>query len=239
MVTDGGAPDEVAQCPDGILAGLAPGGIDIDMNTVGPRTSRALAEQVASRGAVMLSAPVSGSVQAAEEGSLAIIAGGQADAFGRVEPILRQLGATVTFVGEVGHALLLKLAINISLAVQMRAFSEGVLLAQLGGVDRDVALQVMTHTAVGSPMLQTRAALLRELPDNAWFDVAMMQKDLRLALDYGRDEGLTILPTTVADQMLSTTRSAGYEHRDIAVMFRVLSEMVAAPLGGPPGSAAG
>jgi len=236
MVTDGDALDEVTQGPDGILAGLAPGGIYIDMSTVGPRTSRALAEQVASRGAVMLSAPVSGSVQAAGEGSLAIIAGGQADAFERVEPILRQLGATVTFVGEVGHALLLKLAINISLAVQMLAFSEGVLLAEQGGVDRDVALQVMTHSAVGSPMLQARAALLRELPDNAWFDVAMMQKDLRLALDYGADEGLPMPSTMVADQMLSTARRAGYEHRDIAVMFRVLSDMVVAPLSGPSGS---
>ena len=238
MVTDGDALDEVTRGPDGILAGLAPGSIYIDMSTVGPRTSRALAEQVTSRGAVMLSAPVSGSVQAAEEGSLAIIAGGQADAFERVEPILRQLGATVTFVGEVGHALLLKLAINISLAVQMLAFSEGVLLAEQGGVDRDVALQVMTHSAVGSPMLQARAALLSELPDSAWFDVAMMQKDLRLALDYGADEGLPMPSTIVADQMLSTARSAGYEHRDIAVMFRVLSDMVPAPPGGPPGSAA-
>jgi 3-hydroxyisobutyrate dehydrogenase-like beta-hydroxyacid dehydrogenase len=131
---------------------------------------------------------------------------------------------------------LLKLAINISLAVQMLAFSEGVLLAEQGGVDRDVALQVMTHSAVGSPMLQARAALLRELPDNAWFDVAMMQKDLRLALDYGADEGLPMPSTTIADQMLSTARKAGYEHRDIAVMFRVLSDMVAAPPSGPLGS---
>jgi 3-hydroxyisobutyrate dehydrogenase-like beta-hydroxyacid dehydrogenase len=96
----------------------------------------------------------------------------------------------------------------------------------------------MTHSAVGSPMLQARAALLRELPDNAWFDVAMMQKDLRLALDYGADEGLPMPSTTIADQMLSTARKAGYEHRDIAVMFRVLSDLVAAPPGGPPGSAA-
>ena len=228
MVTDRDALDTVTEGPDGILAGLRPGGIYIDMSTVSPHTSRILAERVASRGAAMLSAPVSGSVQAVEEGTLSIIAGGPADAFEHAEPILRQLGRTVTYVGDAGHALLLKLAINISLAVQMLAFSEGVLLAEQGGVDRNVTLQVMTHSAIGSPMLQARAALLREMPDNAWFDVAMMQKDLRLALENGRDEGVPLPSTIVADQMLSTTRAAGYEHRDIAVVFRMLSDMVAA-----------
>ena len=158
MVTDGDALDTVTQGPDGILAGLRPGSIYLDMSTVSPHTSRTLAERVASRGAAMLAAPVSGSVQAVEEGTLTIIAGGPADAFEHVEPILRQLGRTVTYVGDAGHALLLKLAINISLAVQMLAFSEGVLLAEQGGVDRNVALQVMTHSAIGSPMLQARAA---------------------------------------------------------------------------------
>jgi 3-hydroxyisobutyrate dehydrogenase-like beta-hydroxyacid dehydrogenase len=236
MVTDGDALHTVTQGPDGILAGLRPGSIYLDMSTVSPHTSRTLAERVASRGAAMLSAPVSGSVQAVEEGTLSIIAGGPADAFDQVEPILRQLGATVTHVGDAGHALLLKLAINISLAVQMLAFSEGVLLAEQGGVDRNLALQVMTHSAIGSPMLQARAALLRELPDHAWFDVAMMQKDLRLALDSGRAQGVPMPSTTVADQLLSTARAAGYEHRDIAVLYRVLSEMVAAPPGRTLGS---
>jgi 3-hydroxyisobutyrate dehydrogenase-like beta-hydroxyacid dehydrogenase len=229
MVTNDDALATVTGGPDGILAGLLPGAVYIDMSTVSPQASRTLAERVASRGAAMVSAPVSGSVPAAEDGTLTIIAGGQADAFQRAEPTLRQLGSTVTFVGDVGHALLLKLAINISLAVQMLAFSEGVLLAERGGVDRTLALEVMTHSAVGSPMLQARAPLLRELPDDAWFDVAMMQKDLRLALEAGRNEGLLMPSTTVADEMLSTARAAGYDHRDIAVLFRTLSDLVAAP----------
>jgi len=236
MVTNDDALAVVTEGSDGILAGLAPGTVYVDMSTVSPQASRTLAERVASHGAAMLSAPVSGSVPAAEDGSLAIIVGGQVAPFERVEPILRQLGSTVTFLGDVGHALLLKLAINISLAVQMLAFSEGVLLAELGGVERDVALEVMTHSAIGSPMLQARAALLRELPDDAWFDVTMMQKDLRLALDSGRDEGLSMPSTTVADEMLSTARGAGYQHRDIAVLFRTLSDLVAVPTGRRLGS---
>jgi 3-hydroxyisobutyrate dehydrogenase-like beta-hydroxyacid dehydrogenase len=179
MVTNGSALAAVTEGPDGIRAGLRPGTIYIDMSTVSPRSSRALADRVASLGARMLAAPVSGSVPAAETGTLAIMAGGPADTFTRVEPILRELGSTVTFVGDVGQALLLKLSINISLGAQMLAFSEGVLLAERGGVDRAVALDVMTSSAIGSPMLQTRAALLLDLPEEAWFDVAMLQNEHR------------------------------------------------------------
>jgi 3-hydroxyisobutyrate dehydrogenase-like beta-hydroxyacid dehydrogenase len=185
-----------------------------------------LAARVASTGAAMLAAPVSGSVPAAAAGTLAIMVGGTKDAFDQVAPILRELGSTVTFVGDVGHALLLKLGINISLGVQMLAFSEGVLLAEQGGVDRPVALQVLAGSAIGSPMLKARAPLFLDLPEEAWFDVTMMQKDLRLALDSAREEGLLMPSTTAADKMLTVARSAGYEHRDIAALFRLLIDLV-------------
>ncbi len=225
MVTNGPALEAVTAGPDGILAGLNHGSVYIDMSTVSPRASRALAERVASRGATMLAAPVSGSVPAAEAGTLAIMVGGPADAFERVEQILRRLGSTVNFVGDVGHALLLKLGINISLAVQMLAFSEGVLLAEQGGIERSVALDVLTHSAIGSPMLQARAPLVQELPEEAWFDIAMMQKDLRLALESGREEGVLMPSATAADKMLTVARATGYEHRDIAALFRLLSDL--------------
>lgn len=225
MVTNGSALEAVTEGPDGILAGLTPGAVYIDMSTVSPRSSRALADRVAWLGAAMLAAPVSGSVPAVEAGRLAIMVGGTAEAYKRVEPILRDLGSTVTFVGDVEQALLLKLGINISLGVQMLAFSEGVLLAERGGVDRSVALDVLTSSAIGSPMLQARAPLLLDLPDEAWFDVAMMQKDLRLALDAGRDEGLLMPSTVAADKMLTLARSNGYEHKDIAALFRLLFDL--------------
>jgi 3-hydroxyisobutyrate dehydrogenase-like beta-hydroxyacid dehydrogenase len=228
MVTDSDALEAVTAGPDGILAGLAARKVYVDMSTVSPQTSRMLAERVASRGASMLAAPVSGSVPSAEEGSLAIIVGGDADAFETVEPILRELGSTVTFVGDNGQALLLKLAINISLAVQLVAFSEGVLLAERGGVERDLALDVLTSSAIGSPMLRTRAPMLLELPEEAWFDVRLMQKDLRLALESARELAVPLPSTALADELLSTARALGYERRDVAVLFQVLSRTVAA-----------
>jgi 3-hydroxyisobutyrate dehydrogenase-like beta-hydroxyacid dehydrogenase len=235
MVTDDAALDALTAGADGILAGLAAGKVYIDMSTVSPQFSRALAEQVGSRGAAMLAAPVSGSVPAAHAGTLAIIVGGEAGAFERVEPILRGLGSTVTFVGDCGQALLLKLAINISLAVQMLAFSEGVLLAERGGVEPALALEVLTHSAIGSPMLQARAPMLLELPEKAWFDVRMMRKDLGLTLATARELQVPLPSTAVADELLSTASTLGYEHRDIAVLFRVLSEMSSPPLTGQQG----
>ena len=238
MVTDDGALEALTAGPDGILAGLGAGKDYVDMSTVSPEYSRELAERVGARGASMLAAPVSGSVPAAQAGSLAIIVGGHADAFERVEPILRGLGSTVTFVGDNGQALLLKLAINISLAVQLLTFSEGVLLAERGGVKPEVALEVLTHSAISSPGLKARAPMLLELPEHGWFDVAMMRKDLRLALATARELQVPLPSTALADEVLGTAVRLGYEHRDIAVLFRVLSEMTSPPPNGQPGPGA-
>src|SRR5205823_7103013 len=174
----------VASGPDGILAGLAAPKIWVDMSTVSPSASRALAERVRAQGATMLDAPVSGSVPQVQAGTLTIMVGGDEQAYARVEPILRELG-TPTLIGENGQGLVLKLAINISLAVQMLAFAEGLVLAERSGIDRQLAIDVMTQSPIGSPMLKARAELVLDLPDEAWFDVSLMQKDVALALDTG------------------------------------------------------
>jgi 3-hydroxyisobutyrate dehydrogenase-like beta-hydroxyacid dehydrogenase len=223
-VTDDGALDAVASGPDGILAGLAAGKIWVDMSTVSPRVSRALAERVHAVGAAMLDAPVSGSVPQVQAGTLTIMVGGDEEAYARAEPMLRKLG-TPTHIGANGQGLVLKLAINISLAVQMLAFAEGVLLAERAGVDRKLAIDVMTQSAIGSPMLKARAALVLDLPDDAWFDVQLMQKDLVLALDTARQLRVPLPSAAAADELLTVARALGYEHRDIASLFEVLERM--------------
>jgi 3-hydroxyisobutyrate dehydrogenase-like beta-hydroxyacid dehydrogenase len=223
-VTDDGALEAVASGPDGILAGLAAGKIWVDMSTVSPRVSRALAERVHAVGATMLDAPVSGSVPQVQAGTLTIMVGGDEEAYARAEPMLRKLG-TPTHIGANGQGLVLKLAINISLAVQMLAFAEGVLLAERAGVDRKLAIDVMTQSAIGSPMLKARAALVLDLPDDAWFDVQLMQKDLVLALDTARQLRVPLPSAAAADELLTVARALGYEHRDIASLFEVLERM--------------
>jgi 3-hydroxyisobutyrate dehydrogenase-like beta-hydroxyacid dehydrogenase len=222
----------VASGRDGILAGLAAGKVWIDMSTVSPRVSRELAKRVQAQGAALLDAPVSGSVPQVEAGTLTIMVGGDAQAYARVEPILRELG-TPTHIGENGQGLVLKLAINISLAVQMLAFAEGLVLADRAGIDRKLAVDVMTQSPIGSPMLKARAELVLDLPEEAWFDVSLMQKDIALALDTGRELHVPLPAAATADQFLTLARALGYERRDIAALFEVLEQLSTDPAGPP------
>ncbi len=239
MVTDDAALAAITSGPDGILAGLWPGTIYIDMSTVSPQASRELARRVHWAGATMIDAPVSGSVPAAENGTLSIMAGGPAEAFASVTPLLHRLGSNVTHVGGNGQGLLLKLAINISLAAQMLAFSEGLLLAERGGIDPVLAARAMTESAIGSPMLQARAPLVLDLPERAWFDVQLMHKDIRLALQTARESGIPLPAAAAADGVLSQAEMLGFGHRDIAGLFQVLAAAAVAPaLDGATGPAA-
>ena len=241
MVTDDAALAAITSGPDGILAGLWPGTIYVDMSTVSPQASRELARRVGWAGATMIDAPVSGSVPAAETGTLSIMAGGPAEALDKVAPLLRRVGRSVTHVGGNGQGLLLKLAINISLAAQMLAFSEGMLLAERGGIDPGLAARAMTESAIGSPMLKARAPLVLDLPEQPWFDVQLMHKDIRLALETARRSGVPLPAALAADNVLSQAEKLGYGHRDIAGLFQVLAQAPAAPAEAdePASSAAG
>jgi 3-hydroxyisobutyrate dehydrogenase-like beta-hydroxyacid dehydrogenase len=148
--------------------------------------------------------------------------GGDQEAYDRVEPVLRELG-TPTRIGENGQGLVLKLAINISLAVQMLAFSEGLLLADRDGVDRKLAAEVMAEAPIGSPMLKARVPLVLDLPEEAWFDVALMHKDIRLALQTGEELDVPLPSAHAADEVLTRAGELGFEHRDIAGLFEVLA----------------
>ena len=234
MVTDDDALEAITTGPRSLLGGLAAGQVYVDMSTVSPQASRRLAERVRAIGAYMLDAPVSGSVPQAANGTLAIMVGGEREAFAAVEPLLRELGETVTHVGSNGQGLVLKLAINISLAVQTLAFSEGLLLAERAGVDPDVAAEVMSTSSIGSPMLKARTPLLLHLPDEAWFDVELMQKDIRLARQTAADVQIALPSAAVADQMLTEARRLGYGHRDLAALHEVLAKTTSPGEGGEP-----
>ena len=221
--------ETVASGPDGVLAGLAADEVWVDMSTVSPRASRELAERVHALGASLLDAPVSGSVPQVQAGTLTIMVGGNKDAYARVEPLLRELG-TPTHIGENGQGLVLNLAINISLAVQMLAFTEGLLLAERGGIDPGAAGEVMAASPIGSPMLKARLPLILDLPDEAWFDVGLMQKDIVLALEAARELRVPLPSAAAADEMLTLARAHGHEHHDLAALFQTLRQLVGEPL---------
>ncbi len=227
MVTDDAALEAITSGPGGIVAGLPAGGVYVDMSSVSPHASTQVAERVAAIGARMLDAPGSGSVPQAEQGTLAIMVGGDEATYQRVEPMLHQLGQTVTRVGDNGAGVLLKLAINISLAVQTLAFSEGLLLAERGGLDPHQAAQVMASSPIGSPMLKARIPLLLDLPDTAWFPIRLMHKDIRLALSEAQRLGVALPSATAGAELLEQAEELGYAGRDIAALYEVLDKVSA------------
>jgi 3-hydroxyisobutyrate dehydrogenase-like beta-hydroxyacid dehydrogenase len=219
----------VAAGADGIVAGLSEGKVWADLSTISPGASREVAARVRKdgRGAQMLDTPVSGSVPQVKSGTLTIIAGGDQEAYTRIEPVLRVLG-TPEYVGENGHGLVLKLAINISLAVQTLALAEGLLFAEREGVDARLAAKVMTESQIGSPLLKLRVPLMLDPPDEAWFDVGLMHKDIRLVRQAGA-EYETPLPTAkTADEVLTKAEELGFTHSDIASLYQVLAQLTPA-----------
>jgi 3-hydroxyisobutyrate dehydrogenase-like beta-hydroxyacid dehydrogenase len=225
MVTNTAAVRAVFEGDEGILAGLAPGKIYIDMSTASPANSRTLAEQVEAAGAQMLDSPVSGTSITVDQGKASLMVGGDADAFERAKPILEAIGPKVFHMGGNGTAVGLKIAINLSLAVQMLAFSEGVLLAEKSGIDRERVVEAMLASVIASPMVAYRGPLVLGHPDEVWFDCHMMQKDMNLALEMGRELEVPLPTTAVTNEFLTAANGMGIGDKDFAVIFDVLASM--------------
>ena len=225
MVTNTAALQGVTDGPDGVLAGLGPDKIYCDMSTVSPAFSKNLASRVAATGAQMLDVPVSGSVITLEKGELSLMVGGDRATFEKVKPILLNIGPKLNYVGDNGKAVLMKIAINLSLPVQLLAIFEGLLLAEKGGIPREVALETMLNSVVASPAIKYRAPFALQMPDEAWFDVNMMQKDLLLALEMGRELDVPLPSVALTNEILTAARAMGLAKEDFAIIFEVMARM--------------
>jgi 3-hydroxyisobutyrate dehydrogenase-like beta-hydroxyacid dehydrogenase len=225
MVTNSAALEAIVEGPEGILAGLTPGKFYVDISTVSPEYSRVVAAKVRAKGCDMVDAPVSGSVITLQEGKLSVMVGGSRETFEKLKPILLEIGPKVTLVGDNGLALVMKIATNLSLAVQMLAFSEGVLLAEKSGISREIAVEVLVNSAIASPMIKYRGPFVLRLPDEAWFNVNMMQKDMLLALELGRKLDVPMPSTAVTNEFLTAARGMGLVKEDFAVVYDVLAQM--------------
>ncbi|HXD74898.1 MAG TPA: NAD(P)-dependent oxidoreductase [Vicinamibacterales bacterium] len=225
MVTNSAADEAVFNGADGLLAGMTAGKLVIDMSTVSPAVSRKLADAVRAKGGDMVDAPVSGSIITLQQGRLSVMVGGHKATFDMVKPILDDVGPKVTHVGENGLALVMKIATNLSLAVQMLAFSEGVLLAEKSGITRETAVDVLMHSAIASPMVVYRGPFVLKMPAEAWFNVNMMQKDMLLAMELGRQLDVPLPTTAVTNEFLTAARAMGLVQEDFATIFKVLAQM--------------
>ena len=232
MVTNSAALGAVMNGPDGMIAAATPGKLFVDISTVSPAFSREIAGKIREKGGDMMDAPVSGSVITLQEGKLSVMVGGRKETFEKVKPLLLDIGPKVTHVGDNGLALVMKIGTNLSLAVQMLAFCEGVLLAEKSGIAREVAVDVLVNSAVASPMIKYRGPFVLQQPEEAWFDVNMMQKDMVLAMDLGRQLDVPLPTTAVSNEFLTAARGMGWTKYDFACMFDVLAAMsgVATPV---------
>jgi 3-hydroxyisobutyrate dehydrogenase-like beta-hydroxyacid dehydrogenase len=225
MVSDTAALSAVTEGPDGLLAGLGPGQLYVDMSTVSPALIRDLAARTRARGADMLEAPVSGSVPAVESGTLVAFVGGAAEALARARPLFEVLTQKVIHVGENGQGISMKIAINLCLGPQLLALFEGVLLAERAGIPRAQALDALLNSVAASPAMKYRAPFILQPPPEVWFDVAMLQKDVQLALELGREHHLPLLTAGLTNELCSAARAMGLGGEDFASLFKVVARL--------------
>jgi 3-hydroxyisobutyrate dehydrogenase-like beta-hydroxyacid dehydrogenase len=225
MVSDSAALLSIAQGNDGVIAGLATGKIYVDMSTVSPTASRSVAEQVTLKGARMLDAPVSGSVAAVEGGTLAFFVGGDVAVLECVRPIFNQLGQKVIHVGANGQGAAMKIAINLNLATQLLSFFESLVLAEKAGIPRDIALDSLLNSVAASPHMKYRAPFAFNPPAEVWFNVKMMKKDLRLALELGDELNFQLTTVSSAYDALNAAHAMGLGDEDFAALYKVVRKM--------------
>jgi len=223
IVTDAAAVRAVALGPDGVVAGLKPGNIFIDMSTIAPDASRAIAAEFTKAGSIMLDAPISGSPVTVRQGNASIMVGGDAAAFERATPALLAIGPKVTRIGANGLACQMKIAVNLLLMVEVIAFGEAVALAEKGGVARDVAVDAVLKSVAASPVLGYRGPFILEgkMPAVPLADVTLQQKDMLLALDLGRRLGSPVPLAAAANEMMNACRGLGIDHRDFVTAHEV------------------
>lgn len=231
IVTDARAVREIALGPDGVVSGIGKGCVFIDMSTIEPEESRAVAAEFDKAGAVMLDGPISGSPVTVTQGNASIMIGGDDATYERVKPVLLAIGPKVTRIGGNGLACQMKIAVNLLLMVEVVCFGEAVALAEKGGVDRAVALDAILKSVAASPVIGYRGPFILEgnMPEVPLADVTLQQKDMLLALNLGRRLGSPVPLAAAANEMMNACRGLGIDGNDFVVAHQVYRR-----LGGQP-----
>jgi len=223
IVTDGAAVKQVALGENGVLSGMQPGAVYIDMGTIAADVTRSVAAEFEKHGFFMLDAPLSGSPVTVEQGNASLMIGGDKATFERVEPVLRAIGPKVTYIGASGQAVTMKLAVNALLMVEVIAFGEAMALAEKGGVDREVALDAFLKSVTAAPVLGYRGPFILEgkMPKVPLADVTLQQKDMLLVLDMARRFGCPVPLAAAANEMMNACRGLGLDRNDFVVAHEV------------------
>jgi 3-hydroxyisobutyrate dehydrogenase-like beta-hydroxyacid dehydrogenase len=210
MVSDGDALGALLHGDDGLLAGLGPGSVLVDMSTIGPAAATSFAAEVADRGAAWVDAPVSGSTALAQQGALTLMVGGDADAVALVQPVLEAMGQKIMHLGPAGTGAAMKVVVNAVLAVINEAIAEGLVLAERSGIERETAYDVFAGGVAAAPyVLYKREAFVHPEDTPVAFTIDLMRKDLRLAFALAEELGVPLAAVRAADEVLAQADGTG------------------------------
>ena len=225
MVSDSPDVEEVVSGANGILKGIRPGSVVVDMSTIAPEVTRRLDRSLVERDCRMIDAPVSGGDVGARKATLAIMAGGDRAAFDRVRPILEVMGRTITYCGPAGSGQLTKLCNQILVSVTLLGVGEAIVFARRNGLDPGVMISAVEGGAAGSWQLANLGPRILDRDFEPGFMVDLMQKDLRLVLEAAASAGAALPSTALVHQLFRSAQSAGDGGRGTQVLARVLERL--------------
>ena len=225
MVTDSAASEAVICGPQGVLAGAHPGLTLIDMGSVAPETSRAMAERARAKGVPMLDAPVTGNPKVASEGKLGIMVGGPRETFDACVPVFQAMGVKIIHVGENGKGTTLKLINNLIMGVAIQAVAEALVLAQKAGIDPAKVQEITSVGGARTGAMETRGRRMIMHDFSPHFSANNMYKDLSTALKLADEVGASLPATSIAREMLRAVKSQGKGELDSCAVLTVIEAL--------------
>ncbi|MCQ4638282.1 NAD(P)-dependent oxidoreductase [Anaerovorax odorimutans] len=226
MVSNGAILKKVVLGENGICDGLTEGKIVIDMSTVSPEESLPVNEAVKMKKCRFLRSPVTGSVVPAEKGLLGLLLSGDRTAFEEVEPVLDVLGKNKYWIGAKEEARVMKIALNTMVGNTTQLLAEAVTLAEKAGINVETCMEVISGSAVGNLIVQSKIDAINEGKYEPAFSVKMMLKDFDLALDAAKQYETSLPVTALTRQFYEETVASGRGDEDYAVLVKRLEENV-------------
>ena len=225
MVTDSAAAEQVACGPGGVLEGVHPGLVLIDMSSITPETSRAIAKRAAACGVAMLDAPVTGAPRVAADGKLGIMVGGPRETFEHCRPLLQTMGVKIVYAGLSGMGSTLKLVNNLILGVAIHASAEALVLATKAGLDPQAVIEITSVGGARSGAMETRGPRMVKRDFSPHFSVNNMYKDLSNVLRLAEECGVSLPVTGTAREILRAAKSQGKGELDSSVVMTILETL--------------
>jgi 2-hydroxy-3-oxopropionate reductase len=211
--------------PDGVIEGVKPGAVVVDMSSIAPAASREIGAALKAKNADFLDAPVSGGEPKAVDGTLAIMAGGDRAVFEKVKPVLEKMGSSVVLVGDIGAGNVTKLANQIVVALNIAAVSEAFVLAVKAGVDPRAVFDAIKGGLAGSTVMNAKVPMILDGNFKPGFRVELHIKDLRNALDTAHDLGVPVPLTASVMETLQALKADGMASSDHSAIVRYYEKL--------------